>query len=721
MVEGDAQDPQKPAPVADPLLGRTLNDRFRIIEPIGSGGMGKVYKAVQAPLDRVVALKVLNPNFPAERDPNFKKRFLLEASLTSKLRHPNTVTVIDYGQTEDNIFYIAMEFLSGHNLSEVLAKEKLLPWTRAIQIGQQICRSLREAHKLGVVHRDLKPANVMLLEETDHDVVKVLDFGLVKSFVTDPNGINPEVTQQGTFLGSPQYMAPEQARNNSDPRSDVYSLGILLYQMMAGRPPFVGKDYLDVIFQHLKEAPQPLSQLQPDAQIPQEIEAVVMRCLEKDPAKRYQSMDELLEAMRLSAAATGALYFPERTSPGFRIPKGFTPPAFAKGPTQVSPPPLPSPVAQPTPPPSAEPDQISTLSYDEIPAVIGTDEEKPNRYGWVLWTLGFFVFVAVGFFGAWALAPKPAVRPQPPAPSTQATIEAVPGPTPEKIVQAQPTPPPQAPKPQVRFHVTTEPAGAHVYLGRKDMGTTPVTFEVPAGPDGTVTEELVFVADGFYPLNVVAGGSGDVVLVQKLQKRMRERVIRVTEPGPAEVSSAGPQQGTPTQAPTQPPAQGQPQPAGPSTPAQTSAPKTASATPTQQSTPSTTSPAPGTQVAMSQPSAQTPANPVVPAKAIVPAAPKTPVVLPFGDGMSPPMMLEGKPFAYTREALAARVEGTMLVKCRINVSGRLENCRVLKGVPLMEQTVLSELASRRYTPVTYQGKPVAVDYLFTIRLQLPQR
>ena len=254
MLEGD---PQGPVPsvvgAADPLIGRILNDRFRILSPLGSGGMGKVYKAVQTPLDRVVALKILNPNFPAEKDPAFKRRFFLEASLTSKLRHPNTVTVIDYGQTEDGIYFIAMEYMEGQTLAEVLAHDKTLPWRRVLDIAQQICRSLREAHKLGVIHRDLKPANVMLLNEADHDMVKVLDFGLVKSFLAADGqaGGDPEVTQNGVFLGSPQYMAPEQARNVADPRSDVYSLGILVYQMLAGRPPFQGKDYLEVIFQHM--------------------------------------------------------------------------------------------------------------------------------------------------------------------------------------------------------------------------------------------------------------------------------------------------------------------------------------------------------------------------------------------------------------------------------------------------------------------------------------
>ena len=150
MLEGD---PQGPIPsvvgATDPLIGRVLNDRFRILSPLGSGGMGKVYKAVQTPLDRVVALKILNPNFPAEKDPAFKRRFFLEASLTSKLRHPNTVTVIDYGQTEDGIYFIAMEYMEGQTLAEALAHEKTLPWRRVLDIAQQICRSLREAHKLG--------------------------------------------------------------------------------------------------------------------------------------------------------------------------------------------------------------------------------------------------------------------------------------------------------------------------------------------------------------------------------------------------------------------------------------------------------------------------------------------------------------------------------------------------------------------------------------------
>src|SRR6266571_4750950 len=198
------------AGAADPLLGKVLNGRFTILEPLGVGGMGRVYKALQAPLDRLVALKVLNPHYGGGKDPGFQKRFFLEASLTSKLHHPNTITVHDYGRTDDGIFYIAMEYVEGQTLASLILKEGKLHWTRALHIAQQICRSLREAHKFGVVHRDLKPANVMVLsEESESDMVKVLDFGLVKSFMPDhaKSADETELTQAGVLLGSPLYMA----------------------------------------------------------------------------------------------------------------------------------------------------------------------------------------------------------------------------------------------------------------------------------------------------------------------------------------------------------------------------------------------------------------------------------------------------------------------------------------------------------------------------------
>jgi eukaryotic-like serine/threonine-protein kinase len=655
MLEGDPQGPSASTlAVPDPLIGRVLNGRFRIVEPLGSGGMGKVYKAVQSPLDRVVALKILNPNFPAEKDPAFKRRFFLEASLTSKLRHPNTVTVIDYGQTDDGIFFIAMEFLDGQTLAEVLAQEKTLVWSRVLDIGQQICRSLREAHKLGVIHRDLKPANVMLLNEADQDMVKVLDFGLVKSFLADLSPGDPEVTQNGVFLGSPQYMAPEQARNIADPRSDVYSLGILMYQMLTGRPPFLGKDYLEVIFLHMKEPPKRLRDARPGLDVPAEVEAVLLKCLEKDPLARYQSMDELLEAIRYAAQISGASgIFPERRS-------GVHP----------TPPPLPAIGSGVHPRSFTPPPEANTMAIDIA------EEEPAAMRARALQRLfligGILLSLAAGFVAVWAFMPHTRV-PEPPPPVVVAPPPAV-----------KPAPPPEPPAPverkMVRFHVSTDPAGAHVFVGRHDLGATPALFELPAGPDGMASAEMVLVLDGYPNQAITSGGSGDVAVNAKLQKKV---VTRVPTPVPLTREEREKEREAPVPIPLTTPASAQAAPARPATPGAA---------------------APAAATGLGTPA---------------PAAPVGDLV-PFGEGMTRPVLVErGKPVSYTSQALEARVEGTMIVRCTITVDGRVENCVVLKTLPFLEKEVLESLYSSRYAPVTYQGKPVSVGYTFNVKLVPP--
>jgi serine/threonine protein kinase len=281
---------------ADPLIGRLINDRFRVTAAIGHGGMGKVYKALQAPLDRVVALKVLGAGH--DRDPNFYKRFFLEASVTAKLTHPNTITLYDYGRSQDGIFFIAMEFVDGRTLSTAMQQEGPLSPDRVVHVAQQICRSLREAHGLGIIHRDLKPANVMLLDQQDdHDFVKVLDFGLVKFYQGD--NVEADITNAGTFMGSPHYIAPEQARNqNPDQRCDIYSLGVLLHHMLTGTVPFTAANPVDIIMKHLHDAPPPIREVRPDLDLHPELEAIVLRCMAKNREDRYQSMDEMLAHLK---------------------------------------------------------------------------------------------------------------------------------------------------------------------------------------------------------------------------------------------------------------------------------------------------------------------------------------------------------------------------------------------------------------------------------------
>jgi eukaryotic-like serine/threonine-protein kinase len=295
---------QKAGTGPDPLIGRVINDRFRVVALIARGGMGKVYRAEQAPLGRVCALKVLNPNYAGDSDPEFHKRFFLEASIASKLTHPNSVTIFDYGRTEDDVYYMAMEYLEGRTLHRTIREEGPFAEERAAHIARQICRALREAHSLGVIHRDLKPANIYLVEHGDEaDFVKVLDFGLVKRFEGEQQ---EELTQAGLFMGSPKYMSPEQIRGDRvDARTDIYSLGVVIYEMLTGKVPFDRANSVNILMAHVNEPPPPLQDTNPDSHVSPAIEDVVFRCLAKDPDIRFSSMDEMLASLK--QAGSGAL------------------------------------------------------------------------------------------------------------------------------------------------------------------------------------------------------------------------------------------------------------------------------------------------------------------------------------------------------------------------------------------------------------------------------
>src|SRR5580658_9542009 len=293
MTDRAAAAISKGPPGPDPLIGRLINDRFKITALIARGGMGKVYRAEQAPLGRVCAVKVLNPNYTGEHDPDFHKRFFLEASLTSKLTHPNTVTIFDYGRTDDDIYYMAMEYLEGHTLHRAIREAGSFPEERAAHIARQICRALREAHSLGVIHRDLKPANIFLVEHGDEtDFVKVLDFGLVKN-VAETKG--EELTKSGLFMGSPKYMAPEQiAGEKVDVRTDIYALGIIMYEMMTGKVPFDSTTSVNILMAQVKEDAIPLREMNASVRASPEMEEIIARCMSKSPDDRFRSMDEVL-------------------------------------------------------------------------------------------------------------------------------------------------------------------------------------------------------------------------------------------------------------------------------------------------------------------------------------------------------------------------------------------------------------------------------------------
>ncbi len=308
----------------DRLVGRLIDGRYTVLEQIGRGGMGKVFKARQSTLDRVVALKVLSPDAGQARDPEFEKRFFLEASVTARLSHPNTVTIFDYGHTRDGVFYIAMEYLEGRVLSEILASGAL-PWPRALGIVAQVTRSIRHAHHYGVIHRDLKAANVMIVPGPDgEDLAKVLDFGLVKyvggaglaggmTSVGGGRGVHTlspalgvedrDLTATGFWFGSPGYVSPEQACLLAvDPRTDIYSLGVLFWQMLVGRMPFVGNSPFETIAKQIYELPVSPSTANRGGGIPPQLDAVVMTMLQKSPEQRFQSMDHVLAALKAIGA-----------------------------------------------------------------------------------------------------------------------------------------------------------------------------------------------------------------------------------------------------------------------------------------------------------------------------------------------------------------------------------------------------------------------------------
>ena len=269
-----------------------VDGRYRIVERIGSGGMADVYRAEDTHLGREVALKILHRRFA--QDAEFVERFRREASSAAGIQHPNVVGVFDRGQHQGT-YYIAMEHLQGRTLKEVIRDEAPMPQARAIGLGLQVLRAAGFAHKRGVIHRDFKSQNV-IVDAQDH--AKVTDFGIARAGTS-------EITETGSIMGTAQYLSPEQAQGHAvTAESDLYSIGVMLYEMLAGRLPFDGDSAVSVALKHLSELPQPLSVVRPD--VHPALEAAVMRALAKDPADRYASAEEFAGALEAAAVELGA-------------------------------------------------------------------------------------------------------------------------------------------------------------------------------------------------------------------------------------------------------------------------------------------------------------------------------------------------------------------------------------------------------------------------------
>ena len=292
------------APV-DPLIGRVFDGKYRLEEPLGGGGMGTVYRATHLLIERPVAIKVLSQRFVG--DQTAQERFRREARAAGRMHHPNAVTVNDFGTTEDGWLYIVMELLEGRTLRDLLAREAPLDPARAVSFMLQACAAVGAAHDANLIHRDLKPANIFIEQRPDLPAIaKVLDFGVAKFAVEEHEDDDYQtLTQVGAIIGTPRYMSPEQCAGTAPltPASDVYSLGIILYEMLTGVVPFSAETPLALAMKQVTEAPVPPREIVPA--IPRELETVVLHALAKQAADRPPDANELRRELHATAEGLG--------------------------------------------------------------------------------------------------------------------------------------------------------------------------------------------------------------------------------------------------------------------------------------------------------------------------------------------------------------------------------------------------------------------------------
>ncbi len=284
---------QIPEQSADTWIGRTLPGGFCILELVGVGGMGRVYRAEQTTLGRTVAVKIIHPHLVG--DESAAARFITEARAASRLNHPNSVSIIDFGKTDDGQLYLVMEFLRGRDLARVMFDEGPLPLRRVVDITRQTLAALAEAHHLEIIHRDLKPENIILEPvRSGGDFVKVVDFGLAKMRFEQTN--SRSITSPGIVCGTPEYMSPEQGRGDPlDPRSDLYAVGVILFQLLTGRVPFEGDTPTQVVLAHITETPPDPRQVARERDIPTSLAEATLKALSKEASKRFSNANEFFD------------------------------------------------------------------------------------------------------------------------------------------------------------------------------------------------------------------------------------------------------------------------------------------------------------------------------------------------------------------------------------------------------------------------------------------
>ncbi len=378
--------------------GTVIRGKYRILAKVGHGGMGTVYKALHLSFHNIRALKVMSVELAS--DPSFVKRFMQEAVITWKLQHPNAVRVDDIDEAEDGRPFIVMEFIEGRSLRKVIEEEGPLPVPRVCRIAKQVAAALDAAHWLGLIHRDIKPDNIVLVETPQGEQAKVLDFGIAK--VKEARlSAGTALTKPGVLIGTPPYMSPEQAIGKAgdelDGRADIYSLGVVTYQMLTDRLPVEADTTLELLLGLMHEPPIPIRVRRPDLEIPEPVANVVMRCLEKKRELRPPTAQALIEDLNRAESVGAGLPIPSGLAPGRQVTTPAAKPEL-QPPEAPSPPPRPAPIqigAGPRPVPASAP-KVERVAKPS----------PPVRFRAGRWVAALIVLVLLGI-GAWYFSTRP--------------------------------------------------------------------------------------------------------------------------------------------------------------------------------------------------------------------------------------------------------------------------------------------------------------------------
>jgi serine/threonine-protein kinase len=448
----------------DPYIGSTIDGRYRVERILGEGGMGVVYRCTHTIIGKKVAMKVLRADLA--RDKEVTERFLNEARAASAIGNAHIIDISDFGLLPDGSTYFVMEFLEGDPLTKIVEGGTPVPVDRLVNVARQLAEGLLAAHAAGIVHRDLKPDNIHLVNRGgERDFVKILDFGIAK-VSTSTEG---RLTRAGAVFGTPHYMSPEQAAGAPvDHRGDIYSFGVILYELASGKVPFDADNFMGILTQHMYKAPVPIRALVPAPQdVPPGLEAIVLKCLSKRAEQRYQSMAEVLADLDMVQSGAIPAAVPEmmNRSGGFNVPADY----FKTGTKAGMPAPMPASPLELAPARSRFP------LYAGIAGIVTT----------VLIVVGIFAFGSPSTADPKSTASVPVT-------STAAQAPPLPKPTAE---------PPKVVKKQVVLAI--EPIDAQVFEGSASLGVSPVVLQLGEGE----SKEVEIKRDGFRPKKLTVDGA----------------------------------------------------------------------------------------------------------------------------------------------------------------------------------------------------------------------